>query len=220
MTGMTIGQIAKRAGVGVETIRFYQRKGLIQQPPKPVFGGHRTYSETALRRLQFIHNAQELGFTLREINELLSLRTLPEADAGDIRRLALDKLNDIDRKMARLQSMRRELSDVLAACPGRGDLNCCTILNELDESAPADASAPDNGEDVMQTVILDIEGMHCSGCAQTIQHVLERSEGVKGCVVSLEENQARVAFEPDQTNPGRLEETVRNAGYAATEREA
>ncbi len=78
MNRMTIGEAARRAGVGVETIRFYERRKLISQPPKPSGGGYRSYPEETVDRIRFVRQAQELGFSLREIVDLLSLRADPE----------------------------------------------------------------------------------------------------------------------------------------------
>jgi MerR family copper efflux transcriptional regulator len=98
---MTIGRAAQRAGVGVETIRFYERRGLIQQPARPQSGGYRLYDEDVVERIRFIRQAQELGFSLREIAELLSLRADPAADCGDVRAQAMTKREEVNRKIAR-----------------------------------------------------------------------------------------------------------------------
>ena len=81
MSSMTIGKLAREAGVGVETVRFYERRGLVEQPPKPVGSGFRHYPREAVERIRFVRRAQEIGFTLREIVELLSLRADHEKDA-------------------------------------------------------------------------------------------------------------------------------------------
>ena len=81
-TDMTIGKVAGEAGVGVETVRFYERKGLIRKPRRPSNGGYRTYPSDAVERILFIRQAQELGFSLREIKELLSLQADPATDCG------------------------------------------------------------------------------------------------------------------------------------------
>jgi DNA-binding transcriptional MerR regulator len=84
-TGMTISRAAEQAGVGVETIRFYERRGLIRQPARPKTGGYRFYDDGVVERIRFIRQAQELGFSLREIAELLSLRADPGADCTAVR---------------------------------------------------------------------------------------------------------------------------------------
>ena len=99
MTTMTIGRAARKAGVGIETIRFYERKGLIEQPRKPLDAGFRIYPEETLQRIRFIRQAQEIGFSLSEIAELLSLKTDPSADCSDVRAQATMKLEEVDRKI-------------------------------------------------------------------------------------------------------------------------
>ena len=86
MTDMTIGKVADVVGVGVETIRFYERRKLIEQPSRPREGGYRNYSDATVKRLHFIRRAQELGFSLKEIAELLELRDAdaPRADASNV----------------------------------------------------------------------------------------------------------------------------------------
>ena len=103
MNGMTISRAAQAAGVGVETVRFYERKDLIEQPPKPAASGFRSYPEETIERIRFIRQAQELGFSLREVRELLELRADPGADAADVRARATAKLDDVNEKMRQLQ---------------------------------------------------------------------------------------------------------------------
>ncbi|MFQ5773752.1 MAG: MerR family DNA-binding protein [Kiloniellaceae bacterium] len=131
MNRMTISKAARAAGVGVETIRFYERKGLIEQPPKPDASGFRTYPIETVQRIRFIRLAQEIGFSLREIEELLSLRADPAADCSDVRERATAKLAEVDRKIAQLEQIRGALQDLIAACPGRGALRACSILEAL-----------------------------------------------------------------------------------------
>lgn len=131
MTDMTIGKAAQEAGVGVETIRFYQRKGLIEQPAKPGSGGFRSYPRETIERIQFIRQAQELGFSLREVHELLSLHANPSADCTDVREQARAKLEEVDQKIGHLQKIAAALGDLIAACPGKGALHDCSILTTL-----------------------------------------------------------------------------------------
>jgi MerR family transcriptional regulator, copper efflux regulator len=135
MTTLTIGRAAQAAGVNVETIRFYERRGLVTQPPRPR-GGYRAYSAETVSRIRFIRRAQEIGFSLREIEELLSLRTDPRADCGDVREKARAKLDIVDQKIAELKRVRVALNDVISACPGHGALRACSILEAL-EPAPS-----------------------------------------------------------------------------------
>ena len=127
----TIGRAAKRAGIGVETIRFYERRGLIAQPPKPAAGGFRDYPAETLSQIRFIREAQDLGFSLEEISDLMSLRADPSADCSDVRERAVAKLEEVDRKMEQLGRIRSALDELIAACPGRGALRACSIMESL-----------------------------------------------------------------------------------------
>ncbi len=138
MCDMTIGNAAREAGVGVETIRFYERKGLIDQPRKPDFGGFRIYPVETVRRVRFIRQAQEHGFSLREIEELLSLRADPAVDCADVRAHARIKLDEVNRKIARLERIGAALEEIIAACPGRGALRKCSIMDALEGDGDRD----------------------------------------------------------------------------------
>jgi len=131
MDQLRIGRAAQRAGVGVETIRFYQRKGLIDRPPKPS-SGFRLYTPEGIDRIRFIRKAQELGFSLREIQELLSLETDPRAKCEDVRARASAKLTEIDGKIENLVAIRLALKKLISACPRVGmAAKRCTILEAL-----------------------------------------------------------------------------------------
>ncbi len=137
MRAMTISQAASEAGVGVETIRFYERKRLIERPPTPSNGGFRIYPMGTVKRVRFIRQAQELGFSLGEIEELLSLRAEPSADCAEVRERAEAKLDEVKAKLAQLARIRDALEQLIAACPGRGAIQRCSILeafNEADEA--------------------------------------------------------------------------------------
>jgi MerR family mercuric resistance operon transcriptional regulator len=127
MQDLTIGQLAKAAGVNVETIRYYERQGLIDQPPKPS-EGFRRYPESALDRIRFIKRAQELGFSLKEIAHLLVLSTAP---CGEVQALAEEKLAGVQAKMADLQRLEQVLQDLLAQCRTNPDESHCPIIEAL-----------------------------------------------------------------------------------------
>ena len=131
MNNLTISKAATKAGVGVETIRFYERKGLIEQPPNPLDTGFRVYPEETVQRVRFIRQAQDIGFSLREIAELLSLRADPSADCSDVREQATMKLEEVNRKIIQLEEIRGALEDLIAACPDRGALRACSIMESL-----------------------------------------------------------------------------------------
>lgn len=143
---MRIGELAKAANVGVETVRFYERKGLIQQPLRPSDGGFRTYPRKATSRIRFIRQAQDLGFSLREIEDLLSLRADPQTDCGDVKHRAQQKRDDVDDKIAQLQRIRLPLTKLIEACPGKGGLEICSIMDSLDTPIAEPQKQP-NGKD-------------------------------------------------------------------------
>lgn len=131
MESLTIGQVARSAGVGVETVRFYEREGLIAEPPRRP-SGYRQYPPDVVRRIRFIKRAKDLGFTLAEIGELLSLRIAPETTCADVRDRAVVKIADIDGKLLALQRMKEALVRLTKACTGSGPTTECPILEALD----------------------------------------------------------------------------------------
>ncbi|NJO23990.1 MAG: MerR family DNA-binding protein [Sphingomonadales bacterium] len=132
MTDLTIGRVARTAAVGVETIRFYERRGLIEQPPKPNGSGPRLYSGAVVARVRFIRQAQQLGFSLREIRELLALRADRRTDCSKVRKQAQAKLADVEERIGRLQQIAGALQTLIARCPGRGRLQTCSIMDALE----------------------------------------------------------------------------------------
>jgi len=133
MKTITIGNAASMACVGVETIRFYERKGMISQPLKPAGGGYRHYSNEIVQRIRFIRQAQELGFSLKEINELLSLRANPKSDCTEIQRRAKAKLTEVEGKIVQLNQIGAALKKVIAACPSHGGLETCSIISAMEK---------------------------------------------------------------------------------------
>lgn len=117
--------------MGVETIRFYERKGLISQPPRPQTG-YRRYDDFTADGVRFIRHAQELGFTLAEIEDLLTLRVDPSTSCADIRDRAERKILNIDRKIESLTRMRATLIGITETCSGSGPTSDCPILDALD----------------------------------------------------------------------------------------
>jgi len=116
---MSIGKLADNAGVGVETIRFYERERLLPEPVRSP-GNYRQYGAEALGRLRFIINAKHLGFTLDEIRALLRTSENPKSDAGNFHDIAKNKIEWIDRRIEQLREMREVLADAVEACPGHG----------------------------------------------------------------------------------------------------
>ena len=140
MAGRTIAKAASAAGVNVETVRYYERRGLIEQPRSP--GGYRTYPDETVRRVRFVKRAQRLGFSLREIRELLALRAGRTSTSGSVRRKAEAKVAEIDAKIRELRAMRKALEALAVSCPGTGPLEWCPILRSLD--AEADSPGKDD----------------------------------------------------------------------------
>jgi MerR family mercuric resistance operon transcriptional regulator len=127
---MTIAKVAVRAGVNVETIRYYQRRGLVSEPPKPT-RGYRLYSPQAVDRIRFIRRAQELGFTLGEIKNLLALG---DGHCRETQALAEQKLSLIQGRIRDLKSMERVLGKLVQACCRHGDTPGCPIIETLTRS--------------------------------------------------------------------------------------
>lgn len=132
MESLTIGQVADRADVGVETVRFYERQGLVEEPPRRP-SGYRQYPPEAVARIRFIRRAKELGFSLKEIRELLALRLDPQSTCGDVRDRAEEKLAGIRDKIAALERMRAALERLTAACSGAGSVSECPILEAMED---------------------------------------------------------------------------------------
>jgi MerR family copper efflux transcriptional regulator len=223
MGSLTIGAVAKRAGVGVETVRFYERRGLVRRPARPR-AGYRAYPEDAVARIRFIRNAQALGFTLQEINALLDLRVTAGTSCAAVRSRAAAKLADVRRRQADLERIRVALEKLVAACPGRGGLITCTILEALDSPAAGvpervapSARRRDKGAIPMKSLDMKIEGMQCDGCANTIQAILSREPGVKSANVSYAKRSASVFYEPEDTDPARVRAAIEKAGFTVSE---
>lgn len=128
MTRFTIGKLARASGVGVETVRFYERKGLITRPSARE--GYRTYAEEDARRIRFIRRAQALGFTLKQIKGLLELNAAPRSTCADVKRHTDAKLKEVEQKIRDLHKMKRSLKTLSNACgESRNAVTNCRILN-------------------------------------------------------------------------------------------
>jgi len=135
MKSLTIGRLAREAGVNLETVRYYERRGLLPKPPRSA-SGYRLFPSVAAQRLRFIRRAQELGFSLKEIRELLSLRVSRTTTSRDIRARAEAKIVDIEAKIKSLESMKKTLRKVTRVCDGCAPLAKCPILESLDRETP------------------------------------------------------------------------------------
>ena len=129
---MKIGELSKKTEIGIETIRFYEKEGLIP-PPKRSEGGYRDYGADAVKRLTTIRNARNLGFSLGEIAELFSLADKPLTSADEVRQKTQRKLQMVRAKIAALQATEVSLQELVDCCPGVGTVEDCPILNCLNE---------------------------------------------------------------------------------------
>jgi Hg(II)-responsive transcriptional regulator len=133
---LTSGQLAKKTEVGVETLRFYEREGLLAKPARTATG-YRQYPAEAVERVRFIRRAQLLGFQLKDIKELLVLRDNPDASSRSVREKAVTKLDDIDQRIKDLEAMKAQLTSLVAACDGSGPAAHCPILAAIGGHRPS-----------------------------------------------------------------------------------
>ena len=129
--GLKIGEVAERGGVNLQTIRYYEREKLLPEPPR-LASGYRLYPDQTVRRIRFIKRAQEIGFTLTEIRQLLAIRVDAGRDMGKVRALAQAKITDIDEKLQTLQRMKEALGRITERCSGCGPTSECPILESID----------------------------------------------------------------------------------------
>ena len=128
---LTIGQIAKETGIGIETIRYYEQLKLMPQPKRRP-SGYRQYCQNCVRRLKFIRNAKELGFSLKEISSFLSLRIKSKSRCADIKKRTDHKISEIDDKIKKFQEIKRSLQRLSNKCvKGQASVSECPILEEI-----------------------------------------------------------------------------------------
>lgn len=130
MDSIGIGTLARRAGVSIDTVRYYERGGLLS-PRSRLASGYRRYGEVEVSRLRFIRRAQALGFSLKEVKDLLTISG--QRDVARIKRRAQAKLADVERRIAELERVRDGLATLIEACPGHGRAADCPILKALGE---------------------------------------------------------------------------------------
>ena len=136
METLSIGQVARRAGVGVETVRFYEREGLLEEPPRRA-SGYRQYPEEVVSRLRFIKRAQQLGFSLKEISELL-LRVDAQTSCEQVKGRTEAKIAEVERKIIELQQMRQALLQIHSLCNEQGPTGRCPMLDALNQQETLD----------------------------------------------------------------------------------
>lgn len=128
---LNIGEVARQGRVTVETLRYYEREGLVAVAGRDA-NGYRRYADDAIRQIRFIKRAQDVGFTLKDIKELLSLKADPGASCRDVRARADAKVREMEAKIAVLHRMKAILADWAAGCPDAGPVDQCPILDALD----------------------------------------------------------------------------------------
>lgn len=126
----TIGSLAKKAEVAIDTIRYYEREGLLPQPHRRA-SGYREYDVNAIERVRFIRRAKELGFTLDEIRDLLMLEGDRDHGVEGVKQRAMKRLAELDQRVLQMTEMRDGLALLIAACPGHGEPECCPILSSM-----------------------------------------------------------------------------------------
>lgn len=141
MNGLTIGRLARAAGVGVPTVRYYERRALLKKPHRTT-GGYREYPPDTARLIRFIKRAQDLGFSLTEIEELIALRDSNGRHRTEVRQLAEVRIRDIDEKLSQLQAMRGALSTLVDSCACGQGKPSCPILEAFDDSTQATQLQP------------------------------------------------------------------------------
>lgn len=132
MDSLKTGELAKQAGVNVETLRFYEREGLLAEPPRRA-SGYREYPPDTVQRIRFVQRAKELGFTLREIKGLLELRVDPYTTCAEVKSRAAEKIADVKQKISDLKSIERALDKLINNCRGSGPIDECPILKHLEK---------------------------------------------------------------------------------------
>jgi MerR family copper efflux transcriptional regulator len=189
---MRIGELARGAGVNVETIRFYERRGLIPRPPRRE-SGYRVYGEEHLRRLHFIRRAKDLGFSLEEVRELLALRAAPGVSCARIKQQAGEKLADIEGKLETLERMRDVLARLVKECRGRGPLEDCPILAALEGPGgrrlkekgrrAGDTDPPERRGKMSAKRTIEVFSAGCPVCQETVAEV--RRAACPSCEVTV-----------------------------------
>jgi MerR family copper efflux transcriptional regulator len=185
MKGLTIGALAREAGVNVETIRYYERRGLLAKPARPE-SGYRQYPQETITRLLFIKRAQALGFSLKEIGELLSLEIV-DINCAKVLALTQRKILDIESKICSLTAIKLTLSELATNCPGEGSLSLCPIWHRLETNGkPKEVSYMAKrkvevftaGCPVCSDLVELVKSTACPDCQVTIYN-LNQGQGVE-----------------------------------------
>lgn len=131
ISALSVGELARGAGCKVETVRYYEKVGLMPEPPRTE-GGHRLYSQGHLKRLVFIRRSRDLGFSIEQVRELFRLVDEPRHCCGEVKAITLTQARDVARKIADLKRLQRALNDLSSRCAGgRYTIDDCPIINAL-----------------------------------------------------------------------------------------
>lgn len=128
---LTVGEVAERCEVSPDTVRYYEKRGLVPKPPRFESSGYRAYPPETVERVRFVQQAQDLGFTLAEIEDLLKLRADDEASCAQVRDVARAKIDQVRSQIEKLQQVLRGLEDLAEICPGDVPADKCPIIEAL-----------------------------------------------------------------------------------------
>jgi MerR family mercuric resistance operon transcriptional regulator len=132
MRSLTTGELAEKTGVNIETVRYYERRGLIMEPPRTE-SGYRQFPPETVQRIRFIKRAQELGFTLNEIEQLLSIADGDGSRCEDVYEFTIGKVQEIEERIRHLQRLKAVLAELAESCPHKGPIEKCPIIESLIE---------------------------------------------------------------------------------------
>lgn len=164
---MNIGEAAERSGVSAKMIRYYEEIGLIA-PPGRTQAGYRVYREEDVHTLRFIRRARDLGFSVAEITELLALWRNRERASADVKRLATEKIDELERKISELGSMAQTLRHLAENCHGDGRPDCPIIAELADKPSAATQRASRNNKERSMPATFKVEKIHCDSCANRV----------------------------------------------------
>ena len=142
---MRIGTVSRKAGVNAQTLRYYERRGLLPKTGR-LASGYREYDPATVGLVRFIKNAQELGFTLNEIRELITLRANRSQSSEDVRRVATRKIEEMDRRIRRLSEMKDELAELVEQCSATRCKDDCVIIDAFDDACRVSMTQPIHGD--------------------------------------------------------------------------
>jgi len=134
MNLLSIGQVAKRTAVTIDTIRYYENLGILPKPNRNLNSGYRQYNENIVERINFIRNAKELGFSLKEIKQLFALKVKSNSTCADVKKRAEMKIADIEEKIETLQKMNKALKKLVTQCKGKGPVGDCPVIDAFSSS--------------------------------------------------------------------------------------